>query len=115
MDSAESPVQQFSASNKRAKILVVRPDRIGDVVLSTPVFEAIKKNYPEYELHALVRDAVVPVVENNPNISKILVYRPGSLHSGVSGLWRLIRTLRRERYDIAITLQVTAFVTVALF
>ncbi|MBI3556331.1 MAG: hypothetical protein HY074_08720, partial [Deltaproteobacteria bacterium] len=42
---------------RKTKILVVRPDRIGDVVLSTPVLEALRHNYPDSELQLLVRDA----------------------------------------------------------
>src|SRR5262245_5884076 len=96
----------FAPVGRKAKILVIRPDRIGDTVLSTPVLEAIKANYPNHEVHVLVRDVVVPVVEHNPFISKVIVFRPHSLHEGFGGVWRLARILRREKYDVAVTLQV---------
>ena len=99
---------------RKTKILVIRPDRIGDVVLSTPVLEALRHNYPDAELQLLVRDVVVPVVQHNPFVTKIFVYSPDSTHSGFGGFWRLVRQLQAERFDIAITLQVSFRITVAL-
>ncbi|MBI2606703.1 MAG: glycosyltransferase family 9 protein [Deltaproteobacteria bacterium] len=101
--------------DKKIKFLVVRPDRIGDVVLSTPVLEALKQNYPAGEIHMLVRDSVVPVVRHNPHLDRIIVYRPNSVHWGIAGFIRLWRAIRRERYDIAIVLQVQAKPSLAVF
>ncbi|SVE38828.1 uncharacterized protein METZ01_LOCUS491682, partial [marine metagenome] len=36
------PIDFASASS----VLVIRPDRLGDVILSTPVYESIKKSFP---------------------------------------------------------------------
>lgn len=98
----------------KTRILVVRPDRIGDVVLSTPVLEALKHHYPAAEIQMLVRDAVVPVVQHNPFIAGVLAYRPDSVHSGFAGFWRLVRELRQQKFDVAVTLQVSFTVTLAL-
>ena len=35
------------------KILVFRPDQLGDVILATPVFENLKNNYPDAEIISL--------------------------------------------------------------
>ena len=35
------------------KILVFRPDQLGDVILATPVFENLKNNYPDSEIISL--------------------------------------------------------------
>ena len=35
------------------KILVFRPDQLGDVILATPVFENLKYNYPDSEIISL--------------------------------------------------------------
>ncbi len=99
---------------RKTKILVVRPDRIGDVVLSTPVLEALRHHYPDCDLQMLVRDAVVPVVQHSPYLTKLFIYRPDSTHAGFGGFWRLVRQIQLEQFDIAITLQVSFRVTVAL-
>ena len=36
------------------KILVFRPDQLGDVILATPVFENLKNNYPDAEIISLL-------------------------------------------------------------
>jgi heptosyltransferase-3 len=98
---------------QKTKIVVIRPDRIGDVVLSTPVLEALKHHYPDAEIMLLVRDYVAPVVEHNTYMSKLLVWRPASVHQGFSGFWRLVRELRAEEINIAISLQVNFWVSLA--
>ena len=61
----------FSFSLKRLKlpenvrkILIIRLDGIGDVILSTPVYEALKKKYPSAKLTVLVGSHTKGVVEN---------------------------------------------------
>jgi lipopolysaccharide heptosyltransferase II len=97
------------------KILVIRPDRIGDVVLSTPVLEALKLRYPNAEIHFLVRDTVVPVVEHNPFIKKLVVYRTTKGSGRFSESLRLAKEIRAEHFDVAVTLQVNFWVSLAQF
>src|SRR5579871_953959 len=115
MTIVEETAETEGVVARRQKILVVRPDRIGDVVLSTPVLEAIKHESPDSEIHMLVRDAVAPVVAHNPFLSKVFVYSPESSHAGLAGFFRLVRQLRDEHYDVAVTLQARFAVSFALF
>ncbi len=101
--------------NKKLKMLIVRPDKIGDVVLSTPVLEALKQSYPESEIHFLVRDLTVPVVRHNAHISRVITYRPTSVHKGIMGFFRLWRAIKREKYDVVLVLQVQAKPSWAVF
>ena len=57
---ADSPVQD---EPHYLRILVVRPDRLGDVILSTPVFEVIKHYYTRAHLTALVKENVTPILK----------------------------------------------------
>lgn len=56
------------------KILIVQLGRIGDMILATPVFKAIKSNKPDAEVYVLASVANNPVIRNNPNIDKIFVW-----------------------------------------
>ena len=92
---------------KIKRILVTRTDRMGDVVLSTPVFSAVKKRYPSCYLAVLVLKETEPIVSGNPWVDRIVVYdKNGKDHS-----WR--RTvkfgfdLRREKFDVVIHLHPT--------
>jgi ADP-heptose:LPS heptosyltransferase len=56
-------------------VLVVRPDRIGDVVLTTPVFTALRHAWPDARIGALVRPEVAPLLEGNPDVDAVVLER----------------------------------------
>lgn len=58
------------------RILISRPDRLGDVVLSTPLPREIKKTYPDSFVAVLVRDYTKDVFLHNPYVDEIIVYEP---------------------------------------
>jgi heptosyltransferase III len=84
------------------RILVVRPDRLGDVILSTPAFAAIKQGFPEARLTVMVKDAFRPILEGLPFIDAFL---PADHRPGVAEFGQLIRALRQEEFDAAVVLQ----------
>lgn len=61
---------------KRRRILIVRPDRVGDVVLMTPLISSLRASYKDAFIAALVRRETAPVLEHNPDLNKILIYYP---------------------------------------
>ncbi|TSA27469.1 MAG: glycosyltransferase family 9 protein [Ignavibacteriales bacterium] len=58
--------------NQPKNILIVRTDRIGDVVLSLPLAAIIKKHFPECKVSFLLREYTKPLVVNNPNIDEVI-------------------------------------------
>ncbi len=101
-----SPVIPIPASaTKSLPILIARPDRLGDVILSTPVLEALRRQYPNARLTLLVREAIAPVVRGLPGVDETLVFEPEGRHSGLRGLFRLASELRKKRFRIAVVLQ----------
>lgn len=78
-------------------ILVIRPDRLGDVILSTPVYESLKRSFPQIKLSVLANRVSAGILADNPFIDKIIPFdkkRP----------WRLLRELSAEKFDLAIVL-----------
>ncbi|MGB5288740.1 MAG: glycosyltransferase family 9 protein, partial [Ignavibacteriaceae bacterium] len=55
------------------KILIVRTDRIGDVVLSLPMAELIKLKYPKCKLAYFLREYSSSLLEGNPFIDEVIV------------------------------------------
>ncbi len=76
------------------KILIIQIGRIGDMVLTTPMFGAIKRRYPDAELHILASSKNYEVIENDPRLGRIFIYRKKFF----SILFLLFR-LRHQRYD----------------
>ncbi len=85
-------------------ILVIRPDRIGDVVLATPTTRALRKHFPSARIAALVRPATEPVLRHNPHLDDILIDDWEGVHAGRRGFFDRLRMLRRHRFDTALML-----------
>jgi len=84
------------------KVLVARTDRLGDLVLSLPVFGDIKARRPDWMVHAMVAPGSVPLVENDPHIDAVWTWT-GSETDGE--LADLEDKLRREEFDAVVILQ----------
>lgn len=86
------------------KILVIKRDKLGDLLLTTPLLALLKAGLPRVETHLLANDYNAWVVKGNANIDRIWVYRrvrhAGRISLGAAWqwLWRNL-ALRRERYD----------------
>jgi ADP-heptose:LPS heptosyltransferase len=80
---------------ERQKILVVALGRIGDLVLITPIFRALKGLEPVPEVHLLAGRNNYRAVEAHPFIDRVHVYtkRPW-------GTARLIYALRTTQFDL---------------
>ncbi len=92
---------------KSPRILVVRPDHIGDVVLSLPVLDALRHRWPEAYLAMLARPYTRDVLERNPCLDAIFEDDPEDRHRGLAGFYRQIRLLRTHRFDMALVLMPT--------
>jgi len=57
---------------KQKRILISRPDRIGDVVLSTPIPRAIKKQFPGSFVALLLKEYTKDIYLNNPYVDAII-------------------------------------------
>jgi heptosyltransferase-2 len=50
------------------KILIIQQKMIGDVLTSSLLFEVLKNNYKESELHYLINSHTSEIINNNPLI-----------------------------------------------
>ncbi|WP_169784594.1 putative lipopolysaccharide heptosyltransferase III [Campylobacter curvus] len=89
------------------KILVIKFRNIGDVLLTTPLLENLKHYFPDAVIDFALNKGTEAMIEGNPNVRKIHIYDRALARSG--GLWRrimtefkFIRTIKNEKYDIAI-------------
>ena len=89
------------------RILVIRLDRIGDVVLSTPVLDALRRRFPHAFLAMLVRPECRDLVDGHPSLDAILEYDKAGRHRGALGTARFARSLRRYGFDTALVLHPT--------
>ena len=95
------------------RILVIRPDHIGDVLLVTPALRLLRQAFPESEIAALVGPWSEAVLARNPHLDRIETCRfpgfeRGQRRQGVRAyqqLWQEARRLRGEGYQVALNLR----------
>jgi heptosyltransferase-3 len=85
------------------RILVIRLQNHGDVLLTTPMFSAFKHHFPGVEVDALVFAETVPMLAGNPDLTRVWALPRGrQVGRGlrrVLAFMRLMRDIRRRRYD----------------
>lgn len=86
------------------KILLIRLRLIGDVVFTTPVIRALKRQFPHARLTYVVEPHARPVVAGNPHIDELIVAPAPGTRWRLAQDVALARRLRATRYDIAIDL-----------
>ena len=102
-------LRRLKLPEKVKNILVIRLDGIGDVILSTPVYEALKKRYPSAKLTILVSSDTKGVVEMNPYVDNVFVLRNTWFTTDnkikFSEILSMLRKIRKENFDIGIDLR----------
>ena len=83
------------------RILLIRTDRIGDVILTTPMISLLHKEYPEAELYFLTRAYTAPLLDHYQFLHQTIIYDPEGKHKGVIGHLRLARMLKKLEVDAA--------------
>lgn len=80
-------------------ILVVRTDRIGDVVLSLPMISVLKANFPSARITMLLRSYTKELAEGQPGLEAILLYDE---RGRLKPFWKMRSELHRSRFDVVI-------------
>ena len=84
------------------KILIVRNDKLGDFILSYPVYSLIKSSLPDCEIHVLVPAYTHELAIANPMIDAV-IEDPGSTATWTQQ-YHLFQNIRNQHYDVIITL-----------
>lgn len=93
--------------DSKLRILVTRADRLGDLILSTPIFEALRRKFPKAFISVLVFQENREVVLGNPYLSEVILYDKKGREKGLWGQARLALKLRARRFDLVIHLHAT--------
>src|SRR5437588_4306521 len=94
------------------RILLIRLDLIGDLVLSLTTLRVLKRTYPEAEIDLLAVPSSAKVAAADPDLAEIIAYdsniwrRPKALFQPKN--WReafaLLRRLHARQYDLAVSI-----------
>jgi len=94
-------------SDAPRRILIIRLDRIGDVILSTSVLPPLRRAYPDAFLAMMVRPACRDLVDGHPLLNEAILYDKDGAQHGVVATVRFALALRRYYFDTALVLHPT--------
>lgn len=80
------------------RILLIRTDRIGDVMLSLPMLPVLKRNFPNADISVMVRNYTRELVEGHSCVTEIIPWE----QNGDRSLMHYVGMLRDRAFDIAI-------------
>ena len=105
---------QFQLPEAPRAILLVRLTARGDVLLASPVIEALRRRYPSAHIAWAVESHARSMVEHHEALDEIIVWDRAAWKAMIrTGRWRelwrafleLRRRLRAPRFDVALDLQ----------
>jgi len=103
------------ASIEYKRMLIVRTDRIGDVLLSTPVIKTLRDNYPNSYIAMMVSPYAKDIVDGNPYLDEVIIYDKEGSHKSWPRSIKFSRNLKKKRFDLAIILHPTNRVHLVTF
>lgn len=86
---------------KNLRILISRPDRIGDVVLSTPIPREIKRKYPDSFIGMILRPYTKDIFYNNPFVDEVIIYDDSGQDFS---FWKKLKEIKQYKFSHAIML-----------
>lgn len=94
-----------------ARILLIKPSSLGDVIHGLPILHALQERYPAARIDWLIAKPFAPLLTDQPHINELIVF-DRARYGGVGRSWnvtgeflRFLRQLARRRYDLVIDAQ----------
>ena len=103
--------RRVAPDNPRA-ILVIKLDHIGEGILATPVFENLRRRFPDARIDLLCARWNRAAFVGNPHVGRMLEFNPrtfrrdGSPYDAAARKWRALAAMRGE-YDLTLSLRGT--------
>ena len=104
--------QPVNTTPETPRILLVRPDHLGDLILTTPIIHALKQQAPNAHITVMVGPWSSEVIEHHPDIDSILNCRfPGFRRATQKALtpyillFKTAQQLQHEHFDVGINLR----------
>lgn len=80
-------------------VLIVRFSSLGDVVLATPLPEAVRRRHPDARITFVTRRRYADLLHTHPAVDRVVAWDPGE------SMASLARRVRAESFDIGLDLQ----------
>lgn len=97
------PLQQFDPDcTDYKKILVLSTTAIGDTLLSTPVFKALRQEFPQATIKVLMQKKFIPLFATNPHVDGLIPFK-----KGIVNFFNIVQAIKKDEFDIALVLHIS--------
>jgi len=83
--------------DKLHKVLFLRPEKLGDMIISFPVFDGLLKRYPHIKISVMGSPRNYAIIKDDPRFEKIFLYTKNVWHD-----LKELKAIRREKYDCVV-------------
>lgn len=97
------------------RVLITRTDRLGDVLLSTPVIKSLRNNLPGAYIAIMAKESLVDLLRGNPYLDEVIALDKRGRHKGLINVFRFSRQIKKKNFDLALILHPTVRVHFILF
>lgn len=88
------------------KILVLQTAFIGDLIMSSPIFRALREIYPKAQIDVLVIPQSATILKYNPHIDNIYTFdKKNGFFRKIIEFIKIIKIFKKQRYDVGISIQ----------
>jgi heptosyltransferase I len=97
--------------HRSLRFLIIKPSALGDVATTLPLLCDLKRAYPEAQIDWLIHPAYAAVIEGHDALHEAILFDRRTLAawwykpSAFRLFWKLLRTLRSNRYDLVVDAQ----------
>jgi predicted lipopolysaccharide heptosyltransferase III len=94
---SDAPDSLLPSLPEGARLLVIRLRSLGDLLLATPAFRALKQWRPDLRLSVLVYSGFAPILAGNPDLEEVIAFNPAGAAAPVA-IAGVATRLRRRRF-----------------
>lgn len=98
-------------SREFARILLIKPSSLGDIVHALPVLRALRRSYTHAHIAWLVGESFEALIRSHPDLDETIPFarkrfgKLGRSSGATRDFLRFVRELRNRRFDLVIDLQ----------
>ncbi|OKY75621.1 MAG: hypothetical protein BM485_07815 [Desulfobulbaceae bacterium DB1] len=98
------PLPAFKKQNSinYNKILILCTTAIGDTLLSTPVFCALRQEFPDAIIKVLVQKKFIPLFSDNPHVDGFIPFQ-----KGIINFFKIVHSIKQDQFQLVLALQVS--------
>lgn len=91
---------------KIQKIIIIKLGSIGDIVHTLPTLNALREKFPNAYISWIAKEEFSGLLLQHPSLDQVIPLSfTGSRIKVITGVFKIIRKIRKERYDVLLELQ----------